>query len=34
VAPAWSTPAAFGERIRTEKAKWAKVAQAVGARAD
>ncbi|MGE5525870.1 MAG: Bug family tripartite tricarboxylate transporter substrate binding protein [Rhodospirillaceae bacterium] len=34
VAVAWSTPEAFGERIKTEKAKWTKVARAIGARAD
>jgi len=34
VAVAWSTPQTFNERIKTEKAKWTKVARAIGAHAD
>lgn len=34
VAVTWSTPEAFGERVKTEKAKWTKVARSLGARAD
>lgn len=34
VAVAWSTPQAFNDRIKTEKAKWTKVARAIGAHAD
>jgi tripartite-type tricarboxylate transporter receptor subunit TctC len=34
VAVAWSTPEIFSERIKVEKAKWTKVARAIGAQAD